>query len=315
MGGCSRFDPQSASARGGAYWPAELKKEEDVGGLKFYGRCLKDAWRSSWDLVNVWLPLAGVVILYSVLRFTGYEPTLPAFLEQNPLALAAAYVIAALLAVFAARLIAAPPRLYAELQRQASSPPAVPASEPVSAPATTPVAASPLLDIRLHDQLHETGIVDAIGEVMPAARAYVARITNRGDKVLHRCQLFFGNPTHIQVVSGPFDLAPGQHRDLPVLRVIDQPDEPHALAYYLESETWQVAAGQAAWLPDPGRFKVKVLSADAPTATLQVDLACSATKPEAWTLLEAAPHAERRKRERAAWTGAAEPVPEPNSGD
>ena len=284
-------------------------------GLKFYGHCFKDAWRSSWDLANVWLPLSGVVVLYGVLRLTGYEPVLPAFLEHNPLALAAAYVIAALLAVFATRLIAAPPRLYAELQRQAPSPATAPVSGPVSAPATAPTAASSLLDIRLHDQLHETGIVDAIGEVMPAARAYVARITNRGDKALHRCQLFFGNPTHIQVVSGPFDLAPGQHRDLPVLRVIDQSDEPHALAYYLESETWQVAAGQAAWLPEPGRFKVKVLSADAPTAALNVDLTCSKTKPEAWTLIEAAPPTERRKRDRAGWAGAATPVAELNSGD
>ncbi len=284
-----------------------------MSGLKFYGRCFKDAWRSSWDLANVWLPLAGIVVLYGALRLTGYEPVLPAFLEQNTLALAAAYVIAALLAVFAARLIAAPPRLYAEIQRQATSPATAPVSAPLSAPAAA--AAAPLLDVRLHDQLHETGIVDAIGEVMPAARAYVARITNRGDKALHRCQLFFGNPTHIQVVSGPFDLAPGQHRDLPVLRVIDHCDEPHALAYYLESETWQVAAGQAAWLPEPGKFKVKVLSADAPTASLHVELACSATKPEAWTLIEAAPRAERRKRDRAAWSSAAVPVPEPNSGD
>ena len=70
-----------------------------MGGLKFYGRCFKDAWRSSWDLANIWLPLAGVVVLYGALSLTGYEPLLPAFLEQNPLALAAAYVIVALLAV------------------------------------------------------------------------------------------------------------------------------------------------------------------------------------------------------------------------
>ncbi len=181
---------------------------------------------------------------------------------------------------------------------------------------TGPVAVAPILEIRLHDQLHEAGAFDAIGETLPAARAYVARITNRGDKPVRRCQLFFGNPTHIQVVSGPFDLAPGQHRDLPVLRVIDQSDEPHALAYYLESETWHVAQGQAAWLPEPGRFKVKVLSADAPTAALPVELSCSATEPQAWTLVEATLPAERLARERAVWS-AAGPLPEPelNSGD
>lgn len=298
-----------------------------MGGLTFYGRCFGDAWKSSWDLANARLPLAGVVVFYGALRFTGHEPVLPDFFEQNVLALASAYVIAAWVAVFAFRLIAAPPRLYAELKArppvviQAPEPqPAVAAVEAVAAPvpAPKPVAAParlPPLDVRLHDQIHETGMRDAIGEVMPAARAYVARISNRGDKAIHRCQLFLGNPTHIQVVSGPFDLEPGQHRDLPVLRVIDQSDEPHALAYYLESETWQVAAGQAAWLPDPGRFKVKVLAADAPTAALQVDLTCSKTKPEAWTLIEATAPTERRKRDRAGWSGAAAPVAESNSGD
>ena len=256
-------------------------------------------------------------MLYAGLRFTGHEPVLPDFLEQNVLALAAAYVVAAWLAVFAVRVVAAPPRLYAELQRQVSSPVvSTPAPDAVAVPVAKAAPATPLLDIRLQDQIHETGTVDAIGDVMPAARAYVARITNRGDRLIHRCQLFFGNPTHIQVVSGPFDLAPGQHRDLPVLRVIDQSDEPHALAYYLESETWQVAAGQAAWLPEPGRFKVKILSADAPTAALPVELACSATKPEAWTLVEAAPAAERASRKRKVWTGAESmAAPELNSGD
>jgi hypothetical protein len=313
-----------------------MNKEEDVGGLKFYGRCFKDAWRSSWDLANVWLPLIGIVVLYGALRLTGHEPVLPDFFERNTLALAAAYVIAAWLVVFAVRLIAAPPRLYAELHAR---PPvvalpapllALPGPAPVAAPVETPAetlsealapvaapkpAPAPILEVRLHDQIHETAMLDAIGEKMPAARAYVARVTNRSGKTVHRCQLFVGNPTHIQVVSGPFDLDAGQQRDLPVLRVIDQSDEPHALAYYLESETWQVAAGQAAWLPDPGRFKIKVLSADAPTASLQVDLACSTTKPEAWTLVEAAPRAERRKRERAGWSGAGAVVAEPNSGD
>ncbi len=295
-----------------------------MGGLKFYLRCVRDAWRSSWDLANAWLPLAAVVVIYGALRFTGHEPVLPEFFEQNVLALAAAYVVAAWLAVFAVRLIAAPPRLYAALEARpplvAPTPEAAPlaiaaaAATPVAKPVAAP-APLPPLDVRLHDQIHETQMRDAIGEAMPAARAYVARVSNRGDKAVHRCQIFLGNPTHIQVVSGPFDLEPGQHRDLPVLRVIDQSDEPHALAYYLESETWQVAAGQAAWLPDPGRFKVKVLSADAPTAALSVDLTCSKTKPEAWTLIEAAPPTERRKRDRAGWAGAATPVAEPNSGD
>jgi hypothetical protein len=172
------------------------------------------------------------------------------------------------------------------------------------------------LQVRLHDQVFEADAVDTTGARLPAARAYVARVANRGDRRVRRCQVFFCNPTHIQVVSGPFDLAPGEHRDLPVLRVIDEADEPHALLYFLDAETWAVADGQAAFLPEPGRFKVKVLSANAPEAALDVALACSAGTPLAWTLVEAgevadAPmEAPKRGRKRAAWATdvAAEPV-------
>ena len=162
------------------------------------------------------------------------------------------------------------------------------------------------LQVRLHDQVYETA-VDTTGARLPGCRAYMARVANRGDKRVRRCQLFFVNATHVQVVSGPFDLGPGEHRDLPVLRVIDEADEPHALLYFLDGETWDVADGQAAWLPEPGRFKVKVLSANAPEAALDVALACSAGTPLAWTLVEAAEaeaapkEAPKAGRKRAAW--------------
>jgi hypothetical protein len=105
-----------------------------------------------------------------------------------------------------------------------------------------------------------------------------------------------------------------------VLRIIDRSDEPHALAYFLDSETWHVAQGQAAWLPEPGRFKLKVLSANASPAVLEVDLSCTVAKPEAWTLVEAAvpdsaPLPETTGRDRAAWAGAAIPAPEASLGD
>ena len=101
-----------------------------------------------------------------------------------------------------------------------------------------------------------------------------------------------------------------------MLRVIDHCDEPHARLPTISRANLAGGRGQAAWLPEPGRFKVKVLSADAPTASLHVELACSATKPEAWTLIEAAPRAQRRGRERAVWTATgSSAAPELNSGD
>jgi len=156
---------------------------------------------------------------------------------------------------------------------------------PVPPAARRPVGST--IDLRLHDQVYETAAVDAAGDRLPPSRAYRARVANRSNQTVRRCQLFFCNPMNIQVVSGPFDLAPGEHLDLPALRVIDGADDPHALLYFLDAETWHVAQGQAAWLPEPGHFKVKVLSANAPPSTLEVELLHDGRMPFAWTLVEA----------------------------
>jgi hypothetical protein len=161
-------------------------------------------------------------------------------------------------------------------------------------PPPPPPRALPPIDVRLHDQVYETTAVDTTGDRLPASRAYMARITNRSDRVVRRCQLFFCNPAHIQVVSGAFDLAPGESRDLPVLRVIDEADEPHALLYFLDAETWQVAA----------------------TAALDVKLSRSAGRPFAWTLVEATgpDKAAKAGRRQSAWVSS-DLVAEPDPGD
>jgi hypothetical protein len=293
-------------------------------GLEFYARCVRDAWRRSWDATNAW-PAAVVLALYGCARVAGYTLSLPGDGPGTDLAAVLAFLVVAWSAVFLVQFIAAPPRLAAQLQPQ-MTPPRIEQPQIIQQPLEPPKISAPkapkrrppVLDVRLQDQLQEVGAVDVAGEILPPSRAYMARITNRGDKTLGRCQLFFGNATHIQVVSGPFDLAPGQHRDLPVLRVIDRSDEPHALAYYLDPDTWQVADGQAAWVPEAGKFKVKVLSADTAQVALKVDLAGNSATAEAWTLIEAtaddAPHAEAAERPRPMWAGAIA-APEPNSGD
>jgi hypothetical protein len=287
-------------------------------GLKFYGDCLRDAWRGSWDMANAWAPTAGLLVLWGGARLAGYDIPLPVEPDRSALVIAVLFIVAAWIAVFLVQLIAAPPKIAASIAARATAaaPVAVRALPRVDAPASP----APALTLRLHDQIEEVRAVDTAGDVLPTARAYLARVTNGGDHLVRRCQIFFVAPTHIQVVSGPFDLAPGAQRDLPVLRIIDRSDEPHALAYFLDSETWHVAQGQAAWLPEPGRFKLKVLSANASPAVLEVDLSCTVAKPEAWTLVEAAvpdsaPLPETTGRDRAAWAGAAIPAPEASLGD
>ncbi len=303
------------------YTSSQIDGRDDVrAGLEFYAQCARDAWRRSWDATNAW-PAIVLLALYGCARLAGYTISLPGDGPGSSLAGAMAFVIAAWMAVFLVQLVAAPPRLAAALQARIAPPridqPQVSQQHvdpPKISPPTRPRRRTPVLDVRLQDQVQEVGAVDAAGEVLPAARAYMARISNRGDRPLHRCQLFFGNATHIQVVSGPFDLAPGDHRDLPVLRVIDRSDEPHALAYYLDPDTWQVAEGQAAWVPDPGKFKVKVLSADTAQVALKVDLSGSLALIEQASADDDA-RVDASDRQRAVWTGAGAMAPEPNSGD
>ncbi len=261
-------------------------------GLKFYRSCIQEAWRGSWDIANAWPPTVGLLALYAGARLAGFTMRLPGDAERSVPAMAVLFVATAWLAVFLVRLVAAPPRIVAALEARLPAP-------------VLPSA----LHLRLHGSAPEAGAVDAVGDVLPPARVFLARATNRGDALLQRCQLFFGTPTNIQVVSAPFDLAPGAHRDLAVLRTgtgIDAgADDPHALVYFLDRETWKVAQGQAAWLPDPGRFKVTALSADTTAAALEVDLSSETAE---WTLAEApatgvdtAPTAAKTGRQRLAW--------------
>jgi len=307
-------------------------------GLHFYARCGRDAWRRSWDAANAWPPILALLVVYGGARLAGLETSFPGDTEYGALIGTGLFIVIAWLAVFFVQFVAAPPRfcarrdaeLLALARRPAPQLPLPPVAPVVAlapappAPLPAPRPVLPPIDVRLHDQVYvrlhdqvyETTAVDTTGDRLPASRAYVARIANRGDKPVRRCHLFFGNPTHIQVVSGPFDLAPGEHRDLPVLRVIDDSDDPHTLLYFLDPETWHVAQGQAAWLPEPGRFTVKVLSANAPAAALDVTLSRSAGTPLAWTLVEAADWdpAPTAGRKRLAWA-ASSVVAEPGPGD
>jgi hypothetical protein len=314
-------------------------------GLQFYARCAREAWQRSWDAASAWPAIVVLLVLYSAARLAGLDLSVPGDTDRGVLIGTSVFIVAAWLAVFLVQFVAAPPRLCARLDaerralaRQPASPPVIVPAAPVLLPLTPPsrvghfhapresgdappppmtgeeVQQRPRpslapIDVRLHDQVHETE-VDTTGARLPVARAYRARVANRGDRRIRRCQIFVCNATHIQVVTGPFDLAPGEHRDLPVLRVVDS-DEPHALLYFLDPRTWDVADGQAAWLPEPGRWRLKVLSADAPEAAIELELAATGT-PRAWTLVEAAEGPVRRRPARGARVRA---VAEPVAGD
>lgn len=261
-------------------------------GLKFYRSCLEDAWRTSWNVANAWPPVLVLLALYAAGWLSGHDAEL-----ATPSALLAFLAVAAL-SVFLVRFAAAPPRLFARLEATVPRPKA--ARQPTAAVASAPAAP---LQLRLRGSIDEADAVDVTGARLPPARAFLARATNRSDAPLRHCQLFFGTPTNIQVVSAPFDLAPGEHLDLPVLRVSGGAADPHALVYFLDRETWAIAEGQAAWLPEPGRFKVTALSPDTERVAIEVDLSAATAE---WTLAEA----PARKGRKAAQAPASTALPD-----
>jgi hypothetical protein len=303
-------------------------------GLHFYARCTQEAWRRSWDAANAWPPITALLVLYGAAQLAGLNLGVAGDTGTGTVVGTGLFIVIAWLAVFVVQFVAAPPRLCGRLdnERQALArrpmPPTAEPGVPLLPPPPLRITAPPLpmtgeqfrarsalppiaepLQVRLHDQVHEAE-VDTTGARLPGCRAYRARVANRGTARIRRCQIFVCNATHIQVVSGPFDLGPGEHRDLPVLRVVDS-GEPHALLYFLDAQTWGVADGQAAWLPEPGRWRVKVLSANAPAAAIEVVLA-GAGPSGAWTLVEAAESPVPRRPARGARVQA---VAEPAAGD
>ncbi|MBS0541152.1 MAG: hypothetical protein JSR47_20485 [Proteobacteria bacterium] len=259
-------------------------------GLKFYRSCLEDAWQTSWTLANAWPPVLVLLALYAAGWLSGHEAEL-----ATPSALLS-LLAAAALAVFLVRFAAAPPRLFARIEASVPKPKA---ARRVAAP-SVPVSSPAPLKLQLRGSIDEADAIDVTGDRLPPARAFMARATNQSDAPLRHCQLFFGTPRNIQVVSAPFDLAPGAHLDLPVLRVSGGAADPHALVYFLDRETWGIAGGQAAWLPEPGRFKVTALSPDTERVALEVELSAETAE---WTLAEA----PARKGRAAAPAPAAKP--------
>ncbi|MBS0541339.1 MAG: hypothetical protein JSR47_21420, partial [Proteobacteria bacterium] len=202
-------------------------------GLKFYRSCIEDAWQTSWNLANAWPPVLVLLALYVAGWLSGHEAEL-----ATPSALLS-LLVAAALAVFLVRFAAAPPRLFARLEAAAPKP--APHAAPKAAArrsVAVPVSSPGPLKLQLRGSIDEADAVDVTGDRLPPARAFLARATNQSDAPLRHCQLFFGTPKNIQVVSAPFDLAPGAHLDLPVLRVSGGAADPHALVYFLDRETW-----------------------------------------------------------------------------
>jgi hypothetical protein len=224
--------------------------------LRFQWLCIIEAWRGSLELANAWSGLWGPVLVWVGSYWWDHPLKLPEKLDAYAILLALSFVVATWVAFFLVRLASAPARLYQRLK------------------ATIPPILESNIKIVLNESMaYEVGLRDAAGNELPHSHIFVVRVVNSGDRFLQKCQLTFGQKTRMNYpVSGCFDLRQGEYRDLPVLRVNAKAGDPRAFVYLLESPDWKISADGPSWLPGPGTYEIRVLSADANPASLDVKL-------------------------------------------
>jgi hypothetical protein len=144
------------------------------------------------------------------------------------------------------------------------------------------------LAITLHDgPAYEAGLKDANGNNLPDDWVFLARLTG-GDKSLTKCQIVLEDRNgHNFTVSKPFDIRPGEQKDLPVLRFKNKdPRDCRAFIYMLRPDDWEISPDGPALLLGPERYRIKVLSAEATPAILDVHLSKHPKLEGQWILEE-----------------------------
>lgn len=231
--------------------------------LRFWWACAKDAWNGSLNLANTWSGLWGPFLLWLVFHWFGQSLRLPDQLDGYALLLVLSFLVTTWIGVFAARLVGAPVRLYAKLQR------------------TIPMAPTSGIAISVSNNFaYYHGQLDTAGHELPRSKVFIVRVTNTGARYLQKCQLIFGN----HPATGYFDLRPGEPKDLPVLWMNIDAADPRPIVYFIDSESGKILDGSG-WLPHAGTYEIKVFSADTYPASLSVELSTNTeTLPRQWAL-------------------------------
>jgi hypothetical protein len=150
---------------------------------------------------------------------------------------------------------------------------------------------SQALTITLHDgPAYEAGLRDADGDTLPDDWVFLAHLIG-GDRSLTKCQIFLEDwHGHDFVVSKPFDLRPGEPKDVPVMRFKNKnPRDCRAFVYMLRPDDWEILPGGPAAILGPERYRIKVLSAEAAPAILDVHLSKHPKLDGQWILEEVHP--------------------------
>ncbi len=220
--------------------------------INFYRKCANAAWSGSWGQANTFGAVFGGIALAAALYLWGPKVNAPASI-QGAVAFACGTTVASIVCLWAliylARFFDAPRRLYFELEK------------------VIPVPARSDIAIHLHSGLAWIADRDLKSEIA-GHMAFVAGISNVGDKLLRDCQIHFDDAR----VSGRFELRIGEEKEFPVLHLSGANQITRAIIYFIDDRTGEVSPGAAGWLPAPGIHHITVLSADTAPATLDVEL-------------------------------------------
>jgi hypothetical protein len=236
---------------------------------EYLAKCIDDALTGLFDKAQVWKPFAGILGMWLILSVLGRATLLPqSLIGQAWFELGRLVVSAAL--VFAWRFIGAPARLdhkaslkITRLEREIQTLSTKPLSEIV---------------LRLEDGVVvEFDTRDADDNSLPPMVGFFVNAKNTGAKTARNCQIFLchqpplGYPMRY-AVSAPFDLQPGADQDFPVIRYREEDADTRALMFFLDPESWKIAAKAPAWLCPPGEYEIKVFSDDNHAAVLKAEL-------------------------------------------
>jgi hypothetical protein len=251
--------------------------------LSFYRECAKSAAHGNAAFANDWQWLFGIPIcagfaIWFASKYQVTELTTGYPIADGMLGASGAFAVTWIF-VFLGRFLNAPVLSFHEQKDRAD------ALEKRLIPPCSDI------DIILDGLAYES-ICDENGDRLAPCRAFIVRLTNRGEKFLQNCQITFGADPCIYPVSGCFDLRRGEHKHLPVLRIKDihgrpenDKDDRHALVYFLSSNNeWKISASGPAWCVVPGFYQIRVVSADTAPAVLDVEL----SKDSDWKLEKAA---------------------------
>jgi hypothetical protein len=212
---------------------------------------VKYAVKGSISKANAWAPVGGALVLWAGAYLGGYYIVIPDTLGKG-IVIFLCCLSAAWIVIFFGKLIYWPYQKLATL---------------------IPHSKSNLL-LALDDRpAFEGGLADAEGNELPSGMVFHVRVTNCGEKLLQRCQITFGVKENFSyLVTAPFDLRQGEHRDLGFLRVRSLWPESRAVVHIFGPDDRKIPANSPAWLPKPGVYEIKALSADTKPATLDVEL-------------------------------------------